>query len=114
MTRSVLVFLLFGMLVSPSLARHHSSGAHPTGTRTHSSSRKSSHSSKSHHSKIHRSSAAKHEFERESGYAHGRKGYVVDHKTPLACGGLDAPSNMQWQTVAEAKAKDRTERQGCK
>ena len=41
------------------------------------------------------------------------KGYVVDHKTPLACGGADAPSNMQWQTTAEAKLKDKTERAGC-
>lgn len=40
-------------------------------------------------------------------------GYVVDHIIPLACGGPDAPSNMQWQSVAEAKEKDRTERIGC-
>jgi len=25
-------------------------------------------------------------------------GYVIDHVVPLACGGADAPSNMQWQT----------------
>jgi len=64
--------------------------------------------------RIKRSTAAKEEFERETGYSHGRKGYVVDHVVPLACGGADAPSNMQWQTVAEAKAKDKTERIGCK
>jgi hypothetical protein len=40
-------------------------------------------------------------------------GYIVDHVKPLACGGADAPSNMQWQTVAEAKEKDRIERKGC-
>ena len=40
-------------------------------------------------------------------------GYVIDHVVPLACGGADAPSNMQWQTVVEAKVKDRWERQGC-
>jgi hypothetical protein len=28
-----------------------------------------------------------------------------DHIKPLACGGPDAVWNMQWQTVAEAKAK---------
>jgi hypothetical protein len=39
---------------------------------------------------------------------------VIDHIKPLACGGLDAPSNMQWQTVAAAKAKDKTERIGCR
>ena len=43
---------------------------------------------------------------RRSGACHG---YVVDHINPLECGGLDAPSNMQWQTVADAKAKDCTE-----
>ena len=41
-------------------------------------------------------------------------GYVVDHVKPLACGGADAASNMQWQTVAEGKAKDKWERVGCK
>lgn len=40
-------------------------------------------------------------------------GYVVDHIIPLACGGEDKPSNMQWQTVAEGKAKDKWERKGC-
>lgn len=40
-------------------------------------------------------------------------GFVVDHVKPLACGGADHPSNMQWQTVAEAKAKDKWERKGC-
>jgi hypothetical protein len=35
---------------------------------------------------------------------------VVDHKVALECGGLDVPSNMQWQTVAEARARDRAER----
>lgn len=63
--------------------------------------------------RIKRSEEAKREFERESGYPHGRPGYVVDHIKPLACGGADDPSNMQWQTVAEAKAKDKTERIGC-
>jgi len=64
--------------------------------------------------RIKRSAAAKDKFERETGYPHGRPGYVIDHIKPLACGGADAPSNMQWQTVAEAKAKDKTERIGCK
>lgn len=41
------------------------------------------------------------------------EGYVIDHVIPLACGGLDTPKNMQWQTVFEAKAKDRWERRGC-
>jgi hypothetical protein len=64
--------------------------------------------------RIERSETAKHQFEVQSGYPHGRSGYVVDHIRPLACGGVDAPSNMQWQTIAEAKAKDKTERVGCR
>lgn len=34
--------------------------------------------------------------------------YVLDYIKPLACGGVDRPENMQWQTVADAK--DRWER----
>lgn len=41
-------------------------------------------------------------------------GYVVDHIRPLCAGGADHPSNMQWQTVADAKKKDRLEAQGCR
>ena len=41
------------------------------------------------------------------------KGYVIDHINPLACGGADRPSNMQWQTTTEAKAKDKWERKAC-
>jgi hypothetical protein len=42
------------------------------------------------------------------------KGYVIDHVKPLACGGADAPSNMQWQTTSESKTKDKWERKGCR
>jgi hypothetical protein len=51
---------------------------------------------------------------KRSGFPRGRPGYVVDHIVPLACGGADSPSNMQWQTVAAAKAKDKVERKGCR
>lgn len=40
-------------------------------------------------------------------------GYVVDHIKPLCAGGADDPLNMQWQTVADAKAKDRIEVREC-
>jgi hypothetical protein len=68
------------------------------------------------HGKIKRSTAAKNAFKREhpcpaNGHTSGScPGYVIDHVRPLECGGADAPSNMQWQTVAEGKAKDKTER----
>jgi len=47
------------------------------------------------HGKIKRTASAKHEFMRQTGYPHGRKGYVVDHTVPLSKGGADSPSNMQ-------------------
>ena len=59
--------------------------------------------------KIKRSQAARKIFEKQTGYPHGRPGYVIDHIKPLKEGGADDPSNMQWQTKAEAKAKDKVE-----
>ena len=41
-------------------------------------------------------------------------GYIIDHVQPLCAGWMDAPANMQWQTIEAAKAKDRTERQQCR
>jgi len=61
-----------------------------------------------------RSEAARRLFMAQSGYPNGRPGYVVDHVKPLACGGVDDPSNMQWQTVEEGKAKDKVELAGCR
>jgi len=40
-------------------------------------------------------------------------GYIVDHIIPLCAGGPDHPENMQWQTVENAKSKDRDERRQC-
>jgi hypothetical protein len=60
---------------------------------------------------IARSPEARHEFMRQTGYPHGRPGYVVDHIQPLCHGGQDMPINMQWQTRQDARAKDK---RGCK
>jgi hypothetical protein len=50
-----------------------------------------------------------------TGQAHGAcKGYLIDRIIPIVCGGAEAPENMQWQTLAEAKAKDRWDRIGCR
>jgi len=68
------------------------------------------------HGRIMRSSAAKDSFKRghpcpANGHSSGScPGYVIDHVRPLECGGADSPSNMKWQTVADGKAKDKTER----
>lgn len=65
--------------------------------------------------RIKRSSEAKRDFQKSNpcpstGKTSGScPGYVVDHVVPLKRGGPDRPSNMQWQTVEEAKIKDRTE-----
>jgi hypothetical protein len=98
--------LVFSLPIGSFAHRGHG-GHHRASSRVHSSSH-------SKHRRIKRSPAAKDQFMRESGYPHGRKGYVVDHTVPLACGGADSPSNMQWQTKADAKAKDKVERKGCK
>ena len=39
----------------------------------------------------------------------GCPGYVIDHVTPLKRGGADAARNMQWQTKAAAREKDKWE-----
>jgi hypothetical protein len=69
--------------------------------------------------KEYRSLEVKYEFQQRhpcpsTGSRTGRcPGYIKDHVVPLACGGPDAVSNMQWQTTAAARAKDRWELKAC-
>jgi hypothetical protein len=103
---------------SHSTGRSHSrSSSHVRGYKGSHRSRRATSSaiSRNRHGRIRRSAAAKHAFERQqpcpsTGRTSGRcPGYVVDHVNPLECGGADSPGNMQWQTVAAGKAKDKTE-----
>ncbi len=65
------------------------------------------------HGRIKRSHEATDAFKRShpcpsTGRASGAcPGYVIDHVKPLKRGGADKPSNMQWNTKAEAKVKDK-------
>ena len=71
------------------------------------------------HAKIKRSSAARAAFAKAvacpaTGLAKTPcPGYIIDHIIPLCAGGDDAPANMQWQTVTDAKIKDQSERREC-
>jgi hypothetical protein len=64
---------------------------------------------------IHRSAQTRAEFKRlhpcpATGKVRGRcPGQVIDHRHALCAGGMDSPDNMQWQTIADAKSKDRWE-----
>jgi hypothetical protein len=46
---------------------------------------------------------------KETGHPNGWPSHVIDHIDPLKRGAADAPSNMQWQTKSDAKAKDKWE-----
>ena len=109
MRRMLLALAITAALLSPTLVEargggggHSSGGSHHSSSYCYSCSRDS-------HGAIARSPQAKEEFMRSTGYPHGRPGYVVDHIVPLKRGGADAPFNMQWQTKADAKAKDKWE-----
>jgi len=67
------------------------------------------------HGRIERSQAARAAFKREHPCPATQQpkgpcpGYVIDHVIALKRGGPDTPANMQWQTVEDAKSKDRVE-----
>ena len=59
--------------------------------------------------RIIRSQTARKAFMMQSGHLRGRTGYVIDHVIALKRGGCDEPRNMQWQTIEDAREKDRWE-----
>lgn len=99
---------------------HHSNGhsgshGHVSTNSSHHSSRYAAGVQRDSHGRIKRSRAAIYAFKKShpcpaTGKTTGAcPGYVIDHVQPLKRGGADAPYNMQWQTIEDAKAKDRTE-----
>ena len=101
-------------LVAPVAAVHASGGTHGSySTGTHGKAAPGVPGDS--HGHIKRSEQAKHDFRKShpcpsTGKSSGScPGYVIDHVTPLKRGGADAPENMQWQTQADAKLKDRWE-----
>jgi len=69
--------------------------------------------------RIHRSERVRRHFQRlnpcpSTGRTAGAcPGYVKDHVIPLCACGSDSDANLQWQTVKDAKEKDRLERAQC-
>ena len=120
--RSLTVLILAALLsLSPALAKGRSSSSRATARASAASGSRAKRAkrctacARDSHGRIARSRTARHEFQRQhpcpaTGKTSGAcPGYVVDHVVPLKRGGADAPSNMQWQTAAAAKAKDRVE-----
>lgn len=56
---------------------------------------------------------AMNEFRKQTGYAQGRPGWVIDHVVPLCSGAPDAVENLQWQDRAASYRKDVFERGLC-
>jgi hypothetical protein len=106
MQRAIVSALLFVLVLVPAWGRGHASR---------SSSTKCVTSTRNSRGRIKRSPEAHRAFEKSNPCpstgkrSGGCPGYVVDHVVPLKRGGADAPSNMRWQTKADAKAKDRIE-----
>ena len=104
-------------------ARGHAGSTHSTSSHHYSShSSHSSHQSRAAsgvrrdgHGRIARDPHAKEAFRKShacpaTGKRYGAcPGWVVDHIRALKHGGADDPSNMQWQTRAAAKEKDKWE-----
>jgi hypothetical protein len=123
---SLLVALLFAALQAPAADRTYVSRnvarskgtvskARSVGGHTRTASSRCTTCERDANGRIKRNPAARREFQRQhpcpaTGKTTGAcPGYVVDHIVALKRGGADEPSNMQWMTNADAKAKDRIE-----
>jgi hypothetical protein len=95
MNRSLYAAIIAAALLIPTLA--HTRGGGSSRGHGHASSYCTS-CARDSHGRIARSPEARQEFMTQTGYPHGRPGYVVDHVIPLKRGGADEPWNMQWQT----------------
>jgi hypothetical protein len=110
MKRLALLVVLLSMLTAAQASSRHSSHSHRKTNRS-----KTNQAPGSRAIPAIRSESARSAFRQESpcpstGKTTGKcPGYVVTHLQPLECNGSDAPYNMQWQTIAEAKSKHRTD-----
>ncbi len=111
--RSLLLLITITILaIVPAFAR---SSERSRSSRSHSSSARCSSCARDTRGRIKRNPQAKNQFRRghpcpATGRTSGHcPGYVIDHVRALKHGGADDPSNMQWQTIEAAKAKDRVE-----
>ena len=120
MIRLILALALLLAVAPFADARNHSSSSHPRSSRalarpTKSKLTRCASCSRDSSGHIARSRAATRQFKKANPCpSTGRRsgacpGYVIDHVTPLKRGGADTPGNMQWQTKAAARAKDKVE-----
>jgi hypothetical protein len=95
--------------------RSQSASSHITNGHSSSHSKAATGVTRDSHGKIARSQRAKDDFKKShpcpsTGKTSGAcSGYIIDHVQALKRGGADSPSNMQWQTTAAAKSKDKWE-----
>lgn len=96
---------------------HSSSGVHraPPVGHVPTSKRAAQRVTRDKHGRIARSVKAKDDFRKghpcpSTGKKSGAcPGYVIDHRQALKHGGTDTAGNMQWQTSADSRIKDRSE-----
>lgn len=111
MRKPITTFILVALLAAPAIARGHRA----SGASRRSPSVRCSTCARDRRGNIKRSKAAVDAFRKahpcpSTGRTSGScPGYVIDHVQALEHGGADSPLNMQWQTKAEAKAKDKIE-----